>query len=222
VRLLSGKPLVAWSVIQARASGLFEHVAVSSDSVKILDAAGRAGSDLLIRRPLELATDETDKILAIRHALMEAEREFGRFDTLVDLDATAPLRLPEDIVGAVELAERTGAKSVITGTPARRSPYFNLVERRADGTVRLAKVPNKPIVRRQDAAECFDMNASIYVWLRDTFVEDSCLFYPNTMLYEMPSERSHDVDTEQDMQIVALLFEQLRIVDSLRLSLPNE
>ena len=209
LRPLAGRPLIAHSVEQARASGLFEAIAVSSDSPEILAVAASAGADLLVRRPAELATDTAAKLPAIRHCLESVEQRSGqRFDVLVDLDATSPLRLPADIVGAVALLETGGAGNVITGAPARRSPYFNLVERRQDGTVGLSKPPSGPIVRRQDAPACFDMNASIYVWWRDDFLAHPAIFQDRTRLYEMPEERSIDIDSELDLAIVAFLLQR--------------
>lgn len=216
LRQLAGRPMIAWTIMQARAAGIFEHVVVSSDARPILDAAVEAGADTAIERPAELATDTADKAPAIRHAILAAEQKFGKtFEVVVDLDATAPLRLPEDIVGAVNLLETSGATSVITGAAAHRSPYFNLVERALDGTVRLAKSPDRPIVRRQDAPACFDMNASIYVWRRNAFIADPRVFFTDTLLYEMPPERSRDIDSEIDLLIVEMLFDRLRIAGHL-------
>lgn len=209
LRLLAGRPLIAHSIEHALASGLFDVVAVSSDSDEILEAAARAGAGHLIRRPDELASDTAAKAPAIRHAVAESEVRTGRrFDTLVDLDATAPLRLPEDIVGAVALLEERGVTSVITGAPAHRSPYFNLVERGPDGVVRVAKPLPGGVVRRQDAPACFDMNASIYVWRRDPFMADPKVFYADTLLFEMPPERSLDIDSPLDFEIVGFLMER--------------
>ena len=209
IRPLLGRPLIVHSIDQAKASGLFEALAVSSDSPAILEAAAAAGVDLLIERPEHMATDSAPKIPVIRHCVEEVERRVGHaFDVLVDIDATAPLRQPEDIQGAVALLEDSGVTNVITGAPARRSPYFNLVERDDDGFVRLAKPPPSPITRRQDAPACFDMNASIYVWRRDAFMRQPSLFYPDTMLFEMPEERSIDVDSALDFKIVELLMRE--------------
>ncbi len=209
LRPLLGRPLIAHSVDQARASGLFVAVAVSSDSQEILDAAGAAGADHLVLRPAPLATDQAPKLPAIQHCLAEIERIRGEtFDVLVDLDATSPLRLPEDIAAAVALLESTGAPNVITGARARRSPYFNLVEAAADGTVHLSKTLPVPVVRRQDAPTCFDMNASIYVWWTDRFRDSAAVLQPGTRLHEMPEERSVDIDSELDFQIVDMLMRQ--------------
>ena len=208
LRQLVDRPLIAHSIGQAKASGLFELVAVSSDSPAILDAAKEWGAEEVVVRPGEMATSEAAKLPAIRHCVEEVERRRGHaFGTLVDLDATSPLRDVSDIEGAVALLEEGAASNVITGAPARRSPYFNLVERDAAGVVRLSKRPDTPVVRRQDAPPCFDMNASIYVWRRDKFMADPKVFYDDTLLYEMPEERSVDIDSELDFRIVRMLMD---------------
>jgi CMP-N,N'-diacetyllegionaminic acid synthase len=207
LRRLLGKPLIAHSIEQARDCGLFGAIAVSSDSDEILEASRRSGADVLVRRPAELATDAAPKVPAIRHCVATAERELGRsFALFADLDATSPLRLPQDIAGAVRLLEERGASSVITGAPARRSPYFNLVELDARGVPHLSKEPQRPIERRQDAPRCYDMNASIYVWRRDAFFRNPAVFYDDTLLFEMPPERSIDIDSELDFEIVEMLM----------------
>lgn len=207
LRPLLGKPLIAHSIAQAKESGLFAAVAVSSDSEEILDAAKRHGADVLVRRPDEMATDAAPKVPAIRHCFETTERALSRiFPVFVDLDATSPLRLPQDIVGAVRLLEETGASSVITGAPARRSPYFNLVELDARGVPHVSKQLSTPLPRRQDAPRCFDMNASIYVWRRDAFLASPTVFYDDTRLFEMPEERSTDIDSALDWEIVQLLM----------------
>lgn len=207
VRELLGKPLLAWSIEQAKVTGLFEAIAFSSDSDLLLEAALKAGADIPVKRPDALATDTAPKIPAIRHCLEQAIAHTGTTpDVFVDLDVTSPLRLPSDIAAAVELLHRSGARSVITGAPARRSPYFNLVEERADGSVGLSKLVDPPIVRRQDAPRCFDMNASIYAWRVAPFLENPSVFYPDTRLFEMPEERSVDIDSDLDFTLVELLL----------------
>jgi CMP-N,N'-diacetyllegionaminic acid synthase len=207
VREILGKPLIAYTIEQARQSGLFSSIAVSSDSKTILSAAKDFGADILVQRPDEMASDTAPKVLAIRHCLETAERKLGRqFPVFVDLDATSPLRLPEDIVGAVRLLEQRRVSSVVTGTLSRRSPYFNMMELDRRGVVHLSKELDRPIVRRQDAPQCYDMNASIYVWNRDIFWNNPAVFYDDTLLFEMPAERSIDIDSELDFEIVRMLL----------------
>jgi len=203
IRLMLGKPLLVHSIDHAKASGQFERVAVSSDSGAILAVAKGAGADDLIERPSELASDSAGKIPAIHHALSVIEGRYAVvYDTLVDLDATSPLRMAGDIAGAVQLLESRRVSSVITGSPSHRSPYFNLVEEAPDGSIRVAKQSPAEFLRRQDVPPTFDMNASVYVWRADAFRRDPRVFYPDTLLYQMPRERSLDIDSELDFRIV--------------------
>jgi CMP-N,N'-diacetyllegionaminic acid synthase len=207
VRLLGGVPLFVHSIRHARSTGLFDAVVVSTDDMEVRRIAEDAGVDLVIARPAELATATAGKVPAIVHAVEVAEEMLGgQFDVVVDLDATSPLRLPDDVVAAVALLESDpDAANVITAAPARRSPYFNLVERRLDGVVQLAKEVDPPVLRRQDAPDCFDMNASIYVWWRATLQSGLRVINPGTRLFVMPEERSHDIDSELDWSIVTYL-----------------
>lgn len=208
-RDLLGKPMLAWSIAQARETGLFDVIAFSSDSDTLLDAALKAGADIAVKRPDEMATDTAPKLPAIRHCLEQAMAQTGKTpEIFVDLDVTSPLRLASDITGAVALLRESGSRNVITGAPARRSPYFNLVEQRTDGSVGLSKSAHPPITRRQDAPRCFDMNASIYVWRVAPFLDQPAVFYSDTRLFEMPEERSIDIDSDLDFVLVELLLRQ--------------
>ena len=208
IRLLCKKPLIAHTIKQAKISEMFEYVAVSSDSDDILTIAKKWGADFCIRRPDELANDYAAKPPAIRHCLKEVERITGeQFQIFVDLDATSPLRVQDDLVKAVKIIEGKNVSNVITACPARRSPYFNLVELTENGIVKLSKELEKPVLRRQDSPKCFDMNASIYVWKREAILtETNSYFFQDTQLYIMPENRSIDIDTELDFQFVEFLM----------------
>lgn len=214
LRPLAGKPLMAHTIEQARGSGVFDWVAVSSDSADILAAGTAAGADFAIDRPPELANDTAPKIPAIRHCAAEVENLTGEIlDIVVDLDATAPLRSLDDIRGAVAKLEASDAENLITGMPARRSPYFNLVEELSDGRIELSKKPDTPIARRQDAPRCFDLNASVFVWKRATLFSDyDYVIGENTILFEMPEERSIDIDSETDFAFVEFIMKRGEVV----------
>lgn len=210
LRQVAGAPLIAHTLRQAAETGLFEHIAVSSESPEILSAATRYGATLLVQRPARLASDHAPKLPAVQHCVDAAEERIGRtFDVVVDLDATAPLRLAADIAGVVELLERSGASSVITGCPARHSPYFNLVERTEAGGMAPSKQIYPPVVRRQDAPPCWDMNASVYGWRRSALASAAGVFLTDTALFEMPEHRSIDIDSELDFALVEFLLPRL-------------
>lgn len=209
LRVVAGKPLFGHSIAQAVATGLFDEVVVSSDSEEILALAHSFGATGVVRRPAEMATDSAGKVPAIAHAVRSTEERTGeRYEVCVDLDATSPLRTVDDVRTAVEMFENADAASLITGCEARRNPYFNLVEEQPDGTVAVSKRPDDVVLRRQDAPRCFDMNGSIYVWRREALLDEQVVFFPSTILYEMPAERSIDVDSEFDFRVVEWLMGQ--------------
>lgn len=209
IRFLAGKPLIAYTIKQARESKLFEHIVVSTDSESIMNISLEYGAEVFFRRPQELARDNSPKIPVIRHALLESEKYYcKKFDILMDLDATSPLRKVEDIVNSLNQFVLNDNDNLITAMPARRSPYFNLIELTKEGNVVLSKTLGIPVIRRQDSPKCFDMNASIYIWKRDILLCQDTVFLEKTGLYIMPEERSIDIDTKFDFELVEYLIKK--------------
>jgi len=208
LRILGGVPLIVHTIRQAQACNLFDAIAVSSDSDDILSIASEYGVQHLVSRPCEFATDVAPKIPAIRHCCESVERSFGPFDFVADLDCTVPYRLVEDIRNAFLLIEESGAPSLISGTIARKSPYFNMVELSSTGVLHISKDVNPPLIRRQDAPRCFDMNASIHIWRRQTLFESDDRIHSDTVLYEMPFERSIDIDNEIEFELNEFLMKR--------------
>lgn len=211
IRLLNGKPLIAYTIEMAKQSKLFDAIAISSDSEEILEVAKIHGADYLVRRPKEMATDIAPKLPVIKHCFLEAEKMANsKFDLLIDLDATSPLREVEDLIGVIEILKKDpkDVDNVITGSLARRSPYFNLVELNGEGYVEVSKKLPHGIFRRQDSPLCYDMNASIYGWNRERLLDSEFVLREKTVLYVMPEERSHDIDSEIDFKIVELLMRE--------------
>ena len=207
LRELRGRSLVARSVEQARATRLFDIVAVSSDSSAILDRGREAGADLAIVRPAHLAAGDVPRVQAIVHAVQVGERLTGiRFDVIVELPPTAPLRSLDDISAVVDLLERSGHSSVITTTPAGRNPYYNMVERIPGAGVRIVKQLADPPVHRQGAPDCYDMNDAVWAWQRRCLLDDPAVLHTDTLMHVMPRERSVDVDTELDLRFAELLL----------------
>ena len=143
LRLLKGKPLMAYTIEKAIKSELFEHIIVSTDSEQIAEIARSFGAESWFLRPAHLATDNSAKLPAIRHAFLESEKKFKKsYDILFDLDATSPLRRIEDIKQAYDKFIKDNASVLITGSISRKSPYFNMVEI-VDNTACLVKKPKK-------------------------------------------------------------------------------
>lgn len=208
IKLLNGLPLIAHTIEQAIETRLFDHIVVSTDSKEIAEVAVNSGAECWFLRPAILSTDKASKLDAIRHAVNEAETRFNQcYDLVVDLDATSPLRKVSDIQDSLDYFLKSKASNLITASPARKNPYFNMVEYGEEG-LQLVKSKNgsSSPQSRQTAPIVFDMNASIYIWKKSALYEDSFLINKNTVLYEMPEERSIDIDTMIDWHLVELIM----------------
>ncbi len=207
IKELNGKPLIAYTIEQAKASGLFDHIVVSTDSDDIAKIAQEYGAEVFFKRSAEMASDKAGKLEVIRDAFMRSEEQYNtKFEYLIDLDATAPLRNVEDILNSYKQFLDNRNCNLLTAMPSRRNPYFNLIEVDNTGLVALSKTLDSRIIRRQDAPKCYDMNASIYIWNRNTILNEKSLFMPKTGLYVMPEERSIDIDTPLDFEFVEFMM----------------
>jgi CMP-N,N'-diacetyllegionaminic acid synthase len=207
IKLINGKPLIAYTIEQAKQTGLFDHIVISTDSDEIASVAQKYGAEVFFKRSEEMASDTAGKLDVIRDAFVRSEAFYAKtYDYLVDLDATAPLRTTQDITASFAQLVHNDNDNLITAMPSRRSPYFNLVEVDSQGKVALSKTLPNSIVRRQDAPKSYDMNASIYIWKRNAILNEKTLFLPNTGLYVMPEERSIDIDTPLDFEFVEFLM----------------
>lgn len=207
IKELDGKPLIAYTIEQTKASGLFEHIVISTDSDDIATIAKAYGAEVFFKRSDEMSSDTAGKLDVIKDAFVRSEAYYGKqYDYLVDLDATAPLRSVDDVKNAFAQFLQENNDNLITAMPSRRSPYFNMVEVSVDGKVTLSKKLDDSIVRRQDAPKSYDMNASIYIWKREVLLGQNSLFLEKTGLYVMPEERSIDIDTELDFEFVEFLM----------------
>ena len=206
---INGKPLIGYTIEQAVESNIFEHIVVSTDSDYIAKIAEEYGAEVFFKRDPEMASDNAGKLEVIKDAFIRSEEYYStKFDYLIDLDATAPLRSVDDILNAFNQFKENNNDNLITAMPSRRSPYFNLIEVNKDGKVYLSKTLDDSIFRRQDAPKSYDMNASIYIWKRKIILNEKSLFLENTGLYVMPEERSIDIDTELDYKFVEFLMKE--------------
>jgi len=207
IKELSGKPLIAYSIEQAKGAKYVDRIIVSTENREIADIARRYGAEVPFMRPRKLATDDCSIIDVLLHAMdwMENKGKY-KFDILVLLHATAPLRTIEDIDNSIKLLVDKNADNVFSVSDAYRNPYFNMVEVREDRTVRLVKKGG--FVTRQSAPRVFDMNASIYVWWKDVLRKEKSVFLKKSQVYVMPRERSVDIDDYLDFRIAEMLLKE--------------
>ncbi|MFA6196770.1 MAG: acylneuraminate cytidylyltransferase family protein [Sulfurimonas sp.] len=209
IRVINSKPLIAYTIEQAKESNLFEHIVVSTDSEAIADISKEYGAEIFFKRDERMASDTAGKLEVIRDAFIKSEEHYNeKFDYLIDLDATAPLRNVQDIINSFKQFLESDNDNLITAMPSRRSPYFNLIEQDENGKVFVSKNLNEKILRRQDSPKTYDMNASIYIWKRDTILRQDSVFLEKTGLYIMPEERSIDIDSELDFKFVEFIMRE--------------
>lgn len=211
IRDLSGKPLIAYTIEQVIKWGKFKKFIASTDSETIRQVAINYGAEAPFLRPPELATDTANKMDALRYTFLEAEKDYQlEFDALLDLDVTAPVRTVRDIENIVRIFKEKKPDCIFSVVKAHRNPYFNMVEKRENGRVELCKKPGINVLRRQDAPEVYDMNASLYVYKKEFLLDvaNKAPYAKKTLVYEMPQVSAIDVDTELDFKYIEFLIKE--------------
>lgn len=206
IRPLHGKPLIAWSIEQAKACPEITRVVVSTDSEAIAEVAYSYGAEVPFMRPAELANDNAGKWGVWLHALEACDRHYADpIDLFVDLDCTSPLRDVEDISKAIAQFRASKVDAVFSVCEARKNPYFNMLEV-VDGCLSMCKTMLHPVVRRQDAPNVYEHVASIYVLSPAYLRRGTGLLSGCTQGYDIGVSKSLDVDSQFDFEIIEFLM----------------
>lgn len=210
IKLLNGKPLIAYTIDSAKQSKYINELIISTDDQAIADIARSYGANVPFMRPADLASDTASKWPVFIHAVETYEQLTGNtVDYLVDLDVTVPLKTYQDIDGAIQMALQDPLTDVvITGYEPERNPYFNMMEIGEDGFASIVKKGTKPIVRRQDAPKVYSLTPAAYVVKKSALYAFEHWSNAKCKIYEMPRERAVDIDTEIDFKIVEFLIGQ--------------
>jgi len=203
---LHGKPLIDWSLDQLFASNDVDHVVVSTDDPEMYEhGLKRGGLDIGIR-PAHLANDTAGKWDVWQHALEEVEKITGPADTFIDLDCTSPLRLQEDLDGALALYTSQNPDMVMSCCESRKNPYFNILELDDAGSLHVSKPLPGGVLARQQAPKVLDHVGLVYVLNTDYLRRAKSLFEGRVIPYEVPNERGLDVDSPIDWEIIEFLM----------------
>lgn len=210
-RPICGKPLIDWSLDQLFANPRVGAVVVSTDDEAIYEHAVNRGALEIGLRPADLATDTAPKWGVWQHALAASEALVGPATAFLDLDCTSPLRLPQDIDGALTLYEIEHPDMVMSVCEARKNPYFNLVEPDSSGALHVSKPLPGGVWARQDAPTVYEHVGMVYV-VDPAYLRRAKTIYEGRVIpYVLPAERCHDIDTPYDFRLVEfLLSEQLK------------
>lgn len=209
IRSLNGKPLIYYTIKQAKEWGKGKHVIVTTDSEDIAKIAKVTGAEVPFLRPAEMATNTISKLPAIRHALKFSEELYKeKYDLVVDLDPTSPIRKLSDLENALNLFLEKKPKTLFSVVPAHRNPYFNMVEEDSEGKAHLSKTGD--FFSRQNAPRVYDMNASIYIYSRDFLMDETNMkpISDNSVIYIMDEISRTDIDSELDFKFIEFLLKE--------------
>lgn len=205
IRKLNGKPLIKYTIESAIKWGKADRIIVSTDSKEIAKISMDSGAEVPFIRPSSMAKNDSPKLPVIKHAVKYCIDNLGdNPDYIIDLDPTSPLRKIDDIENCFQtLITNSNCDSVISAYESVKNPYFNMVEINSDGFARVSKnISNKKFESRQEAPIVYSINASIYMWKLKAFLNIDKILSGNLKIVKMPYERSIDIDTITDWEIV--------------------
>lgn len=202
IRLVAGRPLIAWTIEEAKKSKYIDRVILSSDDDEIIKVARRWVCEAPFVRPGKLAEDNAPVVESVLHALDALNEEF---DYLVLLQPTSPLRLAEDIDSCIEKCILEDAPACVAVTAPCKNPYWMY---HVDGKGRL-----RPIIKqkdifllRQQVKNVYALNGAVYVAETGWFKKNKKFICRDTVAYQMPENRSIDIDTELDLRVCDMLL----------------
>jgi CMP-N-acetylneuraminic acid synthetase len=191
-------------------------VALSSEDFEIQQMANKMGA-YVIKRPKELAQDDTPMMPVIQDAVKQYEAQMAetvrqhdgdvtiRVDAVVLLDPTNPLRTREDVEGAWKLFQTEGTDCVVSGCESKYNPYFNMCECFTYDYIQPLWDTEVEMQTRQQAPRVFQIDTTVWIYGRKA-VEDGRRIPERTRLYLVPPERSASIDTELDWEITEFLY----------------
>lgn len=199
---LCGKPLISWSIEAALKSKYISKVVVSSDDEEILNISSNFGADI-IKRPYELANDTATTFDAIKHTINNLEK----YDYIVLLQPTSPLRNEKHIDEAIELLEEKQADAIVSVCEMDHSPLWSNTLPK-DGNMRgflREEILNK---RSQDLEKYYRLNGAVYICKTDKLLENKSFFLKdNIFAYIMDRKSSIDIDEEIDFLFAERVIE---------------
>ena len=197
IRMLGGKPLIAWSIEEAKKSKYIDRFILSSEDDEIIKVAEEWGCEAPFVRPPELAKDDTPGIEPVLHALNTLKE---KYDYVVLLQPTSPLRSVEDIDGCIYTCISSNAQSCVSVTEVDQHPYL-MYTIDTLGNLNSFLDKKKECYCRQDHPVVFILNGAVYV-AQTGWLQQNRTFLKNiTKAYLMPRERSLDIDNIIDLKV---------------------
>lgn len=210
IRPFFGKPMIAWSIEAAKASGVAQRVVVSTDDEEIARIARDCGAEVPFMRPAELSDDHATTMDVIVHAIDELIAQGDALEQLCCLYSTAPMVLPEDLHGAAALLDAPGFDYAFSATHYA-FPIQRALRELPDGGVAMFQ-PQHMNTRSQDLEPALH-DAGQFYWGRvAAFRARVPIFSERARPWLLPRYRVQDIDTPEDWRRAELMFGALRQV----------
>lgn len=198
IKMLAGKPLIAYTIEAALKSGLFTNVVVSTDDEDIKEIALTYGAEVPFLRPPHLAQDDSMAVDAYLFTIDEMEKIVNRsIDEIAVLLPTSPLRTEEDIINAYELFKVKNADSVISYTQEHHPISWH---RYMDEDGKLTPIFADTLGNRQDFKISYFPNGSIYIFKTEV-LRKKIYYTDHSYGFVMPRNRSVDIDVQDDFDL---------------------
>ena len=208
IRNLNGLPLISYTINAAKKCEYIDNILISSDSEKIINIALANGCDFDRRNP-DLSSDKTKTIDVIKELITRK----NKFDIIVTLQPTSPLRNSTDIKNALNLYEEKKANAVISVCKTNTHPdWINTLGNNSE----MEEFSNNLYIKKdsQDLQNYYKLNGAIYCNNVDLIQNaKSLLFDKKTYAYIMPISRSVDIDTMNDFEYAEFLVSKNNILD---------
>jgi len=194
---LAGKPLITWTIEASLSSKYITKTVVSSDDDEILDISRNYGADT-IKRPDDLASDTASSESVVKHTVDSLASNMERFDVLILLQPTSPLRTSVDIDNAMDIMFNSDATAVISVCEFDNK-ILKTFKENSDGFLEGITNNDFPFMRRQNLPRVFMPNGAIYIINTTVFLENYSLLTTKTKNYLMSKSKSLDIDTHSDL-----------------------
>jgi len=206
---VGGKPLIQWTIDAALQSQYIDRLILSSDDPAIIETARAGGCEVPFQRDPELAKDDTPSA----DVLVDALQRVPGYGVVVLLQPTSPLRTSDDIDGAIELFQGTGAPACVSVCSAGDHPYWVFRIDEHHRMTRYVTAPEGLALRRQDLPPAWTLNGALYIARTEHFLRCKTFLSEATVAYAMPPERSLDIDTPADLERFSAVIGMLQARD---------